>query len=618
MVELTATEVLEVVAFRACWEGLVIVSAPKFLRDCPQSLFFTGKGGVGKTSIASASAVHLADEGKRVLLVSTDPASNLAEVLATRIGHRLTAIPGVVGLTAIEIDPELAAVAYRERILSPLTGQLPEAELTAAREQLSGSCTTEVAAFDEFTSYLADPQVIDSFDHVVFDTAPTGHTIRLLQLPGAWTSFLATGKGEASCLGPLAGLDKHRTTYAAALAALADPVLTRIVLVTRAQPSALAEAARTATELAETGITPTHLVVNGLLPDSPTDMDDPLYRSLYVREHAALGAVPPVLTGLHQDRVRLRVPVPIGLSGLRRLFTDLDPDGGPVDDGAAGELSGTADLDDLVSELEVAGHGLVLCMGKGGVGKTTVAAALAVALADRGHPVHLSTTDPAAHLQTALPESVPGLTVSRIDPTEAITAYRDHVMTTKGKDLSEADRAALAEDLRSPCNDEVAVFNRFARLVRDARQGFVVLDTAPTGHTLLLLDATGSYHRDVVRLLGPEATGYRTPLMMLQDPELTHVLIVTTPEQTPVSEAAALQDDLQRAGINPWGWVVNDSLCAAHPSSCLLRRLERGETTQHHRVNTLAERVVVLPLLAEEPVGHHRLTALTRSAQVVT
>ncbi len=594
------------------------MATPQFLRDCPQFLFLTGKGGVGKTSIASACAVHLADEGKRVLLVSTDPASNLAEVLATRIGHRLTAIPGVVGLTAIEIDPELAAVAYRERILSPLTGQLPEAELTAAREQLSGSCTTEVAAFDEFTSYLADPQVINSFDHVVFDTAPTGHTIRLLQLPGAWTSFLATGKGEASCLGPLAGLDKHRTTYAAALAALADPVLTRIVLVTRAQPSALAEAARTATELAETGITPTHLVVNGLLPDSPTDMDDPLYRSLYVREHAALGAVPPVLTGLHQDRVRLRVPVPIGLSGLRRLFTDLDPDGGPVDDGAAGELSGTADLDDLVSELEVAGHGLVLCMGKGGVGKTTVAAALAVALADRGHPVHLSTTDPAAHLQTALPESVPGLTVSRIDLTEAITAYRDHVMTTKGKDLSEADRAALAEDLRSPCNDEVAVFNRFARLVRDARQGFVVLDTAPTGHTLLLLDATGSYHRDVVRLLGPEATGYRTPLMMLQDPELTHVLIVTTPEQTPVSEAAALQDDLQRAGINPWGWVVNDSLCAAHPSSCLLRRLERGEATQHHRVNTLAERVVVLPLLAEEPVGHHRLTALTRSAQVVT
>ena len=588
------------------------MSGPHFLRDCPQFLFFTGKGGVGKTSIASASAVHLADEGKRVLLVSTDPASNLAEVLAAPIGHRLTAIPGVVGLTAIEIDPEQAAADYRERTLSPLTGQLPAGELTAAREQLSGSCTTEVAAFDEFTSYLADPRVIGGYDHVVFDTAPTGHTIRLLQLPGAWTAFLATGKGEASCLGPLAGLDKHRTTYAAAVAALRDPAVTRIVIVTRAQSSALAEAARTTMELTETGITPTHLVVNGLLPDSAIDVADPLYRSLHARENAALGAVPTVLRGLHGDRVRLQDPVPIGLVGVRRLLTDQAPDWGPRDDGAAEESPGTADLDDLVAELEVAGHGLVLCMGKGGVGKTTVAAALAVALADRGHPVHLSTTDPAAHLQTTLPESVPGLTVSRIDPTEAIEAYRDHVMATKGKDVSEDERAALAEDLRSPCNDEVAVFNRFARLVRDARRGFVVLDTAPTGHTLLLLDATGSYHRDVVRLLGSDATGYRTPLMMLQDPRLTHVLIVTTPEQTPVSEAAALQDDLQRAGINPWGWVINGSLSAARPSSPLLRRLVRDEATQHRRVSTLAHRVVVLPLLAEEPVGHDRLAILTR------
>ena len=594
------------------------MSAPQFLKDCPQFLFFTGKGGVGKTSIASASALHLADEGKRVLLVSTDPASNLAEVLATPIGHRLTVIPGVGGLTAIEIDPEQAAADYRERILLPLVGQLPDVELTAAREQLSGSCTTEVAAFDEFTSYLADPVVIAGYDHVVFDTAPTGHTVRLLQLPGAWTSFLATGKGDASCLGPLAGLDKHRTTYAAAVDALRDPALTRIVLVTRAQSSALAEAARTATELTETGIRPTHLVVNGLLPDNAVDMSDPLYRSLRARQAAALDAVPTVLNCLHRDQVRLKVPVPIGLVGLRRLLIELPPDLGPFDDGAAEESPGTAELDDLVTELEVAGHGLVLCMGKGGVGKTTVAAALAVALADRGHPVHLSTTDPAAHLRTTLPESVPGLTVSRIDPTEAISAYRDHVMTTKGKDVSEAERAALAEDLRSPCNDEVAVFNRFAQLVRDARRGFVVLDTAPTGHTLLLLDATGSYHRDVVRLLGPGATGYRTPLMMLQDPGLTHVLIVTTPEQTPVSEAAALQDDLQRAGIHPWGWVVNDSLSAAHPSSPLLRRLERDEATQRRRVGTLARHVAVLPLLAEDPVGRDRLTALTRRPQAVT
>ncbi len=604
------------------------MSLPRFLADAPRFLFFTGKGGVGKTSLACATAVLLADQGRRTLLVSTDPASNLAEVLATPIGHALTAIPAAPGLTAIEIDPEASADAYRARILTPLAGQLPEAELDAAREQLSGSCTTEVAAFDEFTTYLADPAVMERFDHVVFDTAPTGHTIRLLQLPGAWSDFLATGKGDTSCLGPLAGLDKHRATYAAAVAALRDPARTRIVLVTRAQPSALIEAARTAAELDETGIHPSHLVLNGLLPASPSDQSDPLYDATRSREQQAIAHAPDTLDALVRDEVGFCFPAPIGVPALRHLLTEPREqaptpgvgDVGTTDGGDLGPAAtlGTSDLDALVDELEAAGHGLVLCMGKGGVGKTTVAAAVAVALADRGHPVHLSTTDPAAHLQTALPEAVPLLTVSRIDPAVAIATYRDHVMATKGKDVTDVERAALLEDLRSPCNDEVAVFNQFAQLIREARRGFVVLDTAPTGHTLLLLDATGSYHRDMVRLLGPERTGYRTPLMMLQDPGLTRVVIVATPEQTPVSEAAALQDDLLRAGITPWAWVVNASLAAARPSSPLLRRRAATERRQLDRVAALTDKVVVLPMLATEPVGHDLLASLGRRPATTT
>ncbi|MFC5177717.1 arsenical pump-driving ATPase [Nocardioides taihuensis] len=599
----------------------------QFVTDPPRFLFFTGKGGVGKTSLACAAAVRLAEQpGRRVLLVSTDPASNLAEVLQTPIGHQLTPVAGVPSLTSIEIDPEQAAAAYRDRILNPLAGRLPEEEISAARERLSGSCTTEVAAFDEFTTYLSHPEVGQQFDHVVFDTAPTGHTLRLLQLPGAWSSYLATGTGDASCLGPLAGLEKNRAAYAAAVVALRDPTRTRVVLVSRADATSLAEAARSTRELAESDIAVTHLVLNGLLPASREDELDPLYRALEDRQEAALAAVPAEIAALVRDQVPLVVPAPIGVDRLRALLPTADDAAAPSDAVAFDAAPGGAPaqvplhpggLGGLVDDLEAAGHGLVLCMGKGGVGKTTVAAAVAVALAERGHAVHLSTTDPAAHLTDVLPGAVPGLTVSRIDPDAAVAAYREHAMATRGKDASEEERAALAEDLRSPCNDEVAVFNEFARVVRDARRGFVVLDTAPTGHTLLLLDATGSYHRDVVRMFGEGSTRYRTPLMMLQDPELTRAVVVTLPEQTPVSEAAELQEDLRRAGIEPWGWVVNSSLAAARPSSPLLRRRAHDEEPQLDRVRELASRMVVLPLFATEPVGQEQLHRLAHDLDPV-
>ncbi len=579
----------------------------KFLDDPPRFLFFTGKGGVGKTSVACATALHLVRQGKRVLLVSTDPASNVGQVLGVTIGNAVTPIEDVPGLSAMEIDPEQAAEAYRERIIAPVRGLLPDKELASITEQLSGSCTTEVASFDEFTGLLAEESLTDEYDHVLFDTAPTGHTIRLLQLPGSWTDFLEAGKGDASCLGPLSGLEKQRTVYAQAVNALKDPALTRLVLVTRAQASSLAEVDRTYSELNQIGITGEHLVINGVLP--PIAGTEDLTAAVRHREAEAIAAMPTAIAGLSRDVIELKASNMIGVQALDTLFSTADASESPDGQPEMAEVT-AASLAVLVDELERDDHGLVMCMGKGGVGKTTIAAAIAVALAHRGHEVHLTTTDPASHLTDTLNGSIPGLAVSRIDPVEATRSYRDHVMATKGKNLDDAGRATLAEDLRSPCTEEVAVFQQFSRAVMESRRQFVVIDTAPTGHTLLLLDAAGSYHRQIARQMG-DSMPFVTPLMRLQDAAQTKVILVTLAEPTPVTEAQGLQEDLERAGIHPWAWVINNSIAAAHPETVFLRHRAAAEIEQVKRVYSMAGRVAMVPLLATEPVGEDQLDALT-------
>ena len=583
-----------------------------FLQHPPRFLFFTGKGGVGKTSIACATAVQLASAGKRVLLVSTDPASNVGQVFGTEIGNHITAIAAVPGLFALEIDPQAAAQAYRDRIVGPVRGVLPETVVKGIEEQLSGACTTEIAAFDEFTALLTDAALTADYAHIIFDTAPTGHTIRLLQLPGAWSGFLEAGKGDASCLGPLAGLEKQRSQYKAAVAALADPLRTRLVLVARAQSATLREVARTHAELAAIGLSQQYLVINGVLPAGQAEQDE-LAAAILRREQAALAAVPEELKALPRDLVALKSFNLVGLDALRQLLVPTADAENPAPIELPARLAAPS-LSTLVAEIARDGHGLVMLMGKGGVGKTTLAAAVAVELAHRGLPVHLTTSDPAAHLAETLDGSLANLTVSRIDPHAETERYRQHVLDTKGAQLDAAGRALLEEDLRSPCTEEIAVFQAFSRIIREAGKKFVVMDTAPTGHTLLLLDATGAYHREISRQMGGSGLHYTTPMMQLQDPQQTKVLLVTLAETTPVLEAANLQSDLRRAGIEPWAWVVNNSIAAAKPRAPLLRQRAHNELREIEAVATRhASRFAVVPLLREEPVGARRLRELAES-----
>ena len=544
-----------------------------FIHNPPRNLFFTGKGGVGKTTTSAATAIALADNGKRVLLVSTDPASNLDEVLGQALSAEPVQVPEVPGLFALNVDPEQAAATYREQMVGPYRGILPDAAVRSMEEQLSGACTVEIAAFNEFATLMGNPAAVEGFDHIIFDTAPTGHTLRLLSLPAAWSDFIDTNVGGTSCLGPLAGLKAHHLLYENTRQTLADATQTLVVVVSRPDEASLNEAARASAELREMEVANQQLVVNGVF--TMTDSTDSVAVTLHDRNRKALAAMPQALRLFPSTEVPLRGSELIGIPALRSFFsteseTAFSSPASATDHPLPQPL--TALLDDLIAM----SGGVIMTMGKGGVGKTTLAVSLATTLARQGKQVHLTTTDPAAHVAQTIGEVPKGMRVSRIDPAVEKAAYVAEVLGTAGANLDDEGRALLEEELRSPCTEEIAVFRAFARIVAEGADGFVVIDTAPTGHTLLLLDAAESYHREVSRSMSEIPEAIRQLLPRLRDPAFTRIFLVTLPEATPVHEALALQADLCRAGIEPAGWIINQSLATLTVSNPILsqRRLQ--------------------------------------------
>ncbi|MCM3056125.1 arsenical pump-driving ATPase [Caldibacillus thermoamylovorans] len=524
-------------------------------------MFFTGKGGVGKTSTACAVAVNLADNGKSVLLISTDPASNLQDVFNTELDGKGVPIDGVPGLVVANLNPEEAAREYRESVIAPYRGKLPDSVIVNMEEQLSGSCTVEIAAFDQFSNFITDKSTENKYDYIIFDTAPTGHTLRMLQLPSAWSNFISESTHGASCLGQLAGLQDKKDMYKNAVENLADKDKTTLILVSRLEETPLIEAERSSHELSELGINNQVLVINGILSEATDDVSI----KMLDKQQKALENMPQGLKKFKIFTIPLRSYNVVGIDNIRTfLYSDEY-----TKNSIYSKSLNLRNLDVLIEDIYRAGKKVIFTMGKGGVGKTTIAATIAVALARKGVKVHLTSTDPANHLKYVV-EDTENIKLSKIDEKKELLRYQNEVLSKARETMSEDDIAYVEEDLRSPCTQEIAVFRAFAEIVDKAENEVVIIDTAPTGHTLLLLDSTQSYHREVQRTKGETPVSVQRLLPRLRDEKQTEVIIVTLPEATPVFEAQRLSDDLNRAGINNKWWVVNQCLSLTNTKNSML------------------------------------------------
>ena len=536
--------------------------------DLTKYLFFTGKGGVGKTSTACASAIRLADQGNRVLLISTDPASNLQDVFETELDNKGVEIDRIKGLTVANLDPIEAANEYKESVIGPYRGKLPESVIENMAEQLSGSCTVEIAAFNEFSKFITDESLETSYEYIIFDTAPTGHTLRMLQLPSAWTDFISQSTHGASCLGQLSGLEESKDVYKTAVDTLADGKLTSLVLVARPEETPLLEASRASGELSDLGINNQILIVNGMLKE----YDDDMSKAFYDKQQAALENMPENISNLDSYYIPLRG---YNLNSIENLRSLLIEDKSELKDEKV-KASDIASLKDIIDELDKKDKKVIFTMGKGGVGKTTIASAIAKGIADRGKKVHLTTTDPANHLINTI-DKTDGISISHIDEQEELKKYQEEVLSSARETMSEDDLDYIMEDLRSPCTQEIAIFRAFADIVDKADSEVVVIDTAPTGHTLLLLDSTESYNKEIERSAGDVPESAKKLLPRLKNADETEVVIVTLAEPTPYYESERLEEDLKRAGIYSKWWVINSSLYATGSSNKILKAKANSE-----------------------------------------
>lgn len=569
--------------------------------DLTKYLFFTGKGGVGKTSTACAIAVVLADSGKKIMLVSTDPASNLQDVFNTELDNKGVKINDVPNLTVANFEPEAAAAEYKESVIGPYRGKLPELVLQNMEEQLSGSCTVEIAAFNEFSGFITDKKAAEEYDHIIFDTAPTGHTLRMLELPSAWTNFISESTHGASCLGQLSGLEDKKNIYKNAVENLADGEKTTLILISRPDTSALIEAERASIELQEIGVKNQYLIINGVLQSH----DDDLSNKIYNKQQKIMSDIPEGLKNLESFEIPLRPYNIAGIENIRSFFSSGDVK--HIDQNL--DIKDTTTLNKVIDDLYNSGKKVIFTMGKGGVGKTTIAATVAMELAKRGKKVHLTTTDPAAHLKFVIDESF-GITVSRIDEEKELEKYQEEVLSKARENMSEDDIAYIEEDLRSPCTQEIAVFRAFAEIVERSKDEVVVIDTAPTGHTLLLLESTQSYNKEIARTQGDIPESVKELLPKLKDDKLTEVLIITLPEATPFYEAKRLQEDLERAEIFSKWWIINSSFHAVETTNEILKAKASSEVEWINRISDVSDGYTALIKWSPEDLKGEKLSTL--------
>ena len=579
----------------------------------PQFLFFTGKGGVGKTSMSCAISVALADLNKKVLLISTDPASNLDEVLNTKLKSTPTKINEMKNLWAMNINPVVAASEYKEKMVGPYRGILPDEAIHQMEEQLSGACTVEIAGFNEFSKYVGDKDIISKYDHIILDTAPTGHTLRLLSLPSAWNDFIADNQTGSSCLGPVSGLADYKNLYDGVVQNLKDEEKTLLILVSRAEKLSLIEASKASIELSNQGMKNQHLVINGVFKSND---EDKIAKAFSLKSLDAISSISSSLKTLKSTQIGFYPKGVVGLESLRAIIneeiaSEFKDAKKKLDKQLSICLEGINSWENIINDLQKDGNGLIMTMGKGGVGKTTIASLIASKLASKGQKVTLSTTDPAAHLDYISYDNE-NLTIERIDPKIETKRHVDSVIAKNKGKLSEDDMALLKEELSSPCIEEIAIFEAFANTVDKAKDSFVVLDTAPTGHTLLLLDASSAYHKEVMKNSNDDMSSeLKSLLPRIKDKKFTKILLVTLAEATPTHEAKDLQEDLKRAGISTFAWLINRSFAKTGSTNNLLCQKGLNELKYINEIkNDLSKNILISPWIEDEINNQESLNKL--------